>query len=128
MTSSWHPAAITLPVAAAALMAATSWAVAGNSATSTANAAPASSQHAQVRKLSQAIDGQRTTLHQLESAIAQTKAQIKQEKRAAAAATTTTTTSPVAPAPVAPAPQPVPVAPPPPPPPPPPSNTTTGSS
>ena len=86
MTRAWHPAAITVPVAAAALMAATSWAVAGNSASTTANAAPVSSQHAQVRQLNRAIDSQRVTLRQLESAITQTKTQIKQEKQAAAAA------------------------------------------
>ena len=135
MTRAWHPAAITVPVAAAALMAATSWAVAGDSASTTADAAPASGQHAQVRQLNRAIDTQRVTLRQLESAIAKTKTQIKQEKQAAAAAAAaaTTGTTPVAPAPAAPAPAPAPApqpapAAPQPNPAPPPSNTTTGSS
>ena len=126
MTKGWHAAAITVPVTAATLMLATTWAA---SATPPGTALPSDPSASTVQALQDAVKGERADLMRLQRAIDQAKANLQAQRQAAAAAPAVPSTSggsPQQPSGGSSTTQAQP-APAPPPPPPPPDTTTSGS-
>jgi septal ring factor EnvC (AmiA/AmiB activator) len=82
MTSSWHPAAITVPVAAAALAVATSWAVA-QAGSDPASMVPSADdlQQAQVQHLERAVQRERSDIRQLHASISRTRDHLAEQKK-----------------------------------------------
>ena len=120
MTSSWHAAAVAIPVTAAALMAGTTWAANGSGDSSGASVNTGGSDQV-VHQLSRKIAHERSELRSLEAAIARAKKQLRAGKQpllqVAASTSAGSDAGPVDPLPD-PAPNPAP----------PPADTSTGGS